>query len=270
VTHDQEEALTMSDTVVVMKDGEIQQIGTPQDIYNEPTNAFVADFIGESNIIDGMMKKDYLVEFCGVEFECVDSGFGSMQPIDVVIRPEDISLSSVQNSCLAGIVESVIFKGVHYEMTVACNGIQWLIHSTKCEEVGTQVGLSFGPEDIHIMNKLVPFDTNKVEGIVTDTDTIEFLGVSFTRENLGLEAETPVILTIHPKDIEVVSEDISDLTVYLESLIYKGAHNELIVYTHERELIVHSQNDEQVATDIGVKFNFDHIIIEPSLKKEEG
>ncbi len=153
VTHDQEEALTMSDTVVVMKDGIIQQIGTPQDVYNEPTNAFVADFIGESNIIDGLMHRDYEVEFAGKIFKCVDKGFDEMERVDVVIRPEDIKISSVEDGAISGMVESVIFKGVHYEMIVDSFGSKWMIHSTMCEPVGTMIGMNINPEDIHIMKK---------------------------------------------------------------------------------------------------------------------
>lgn len=154
VTHDQEEALTMSDRVIVMKDGEIQQIGTPQDIYNEPINAFVADFIGESNIIDGFMLHDYLVEIAGVKFDCVDKGFGEMQRVDVVIRPEDLKVVGPSEGKLTGVVESLIFKGVHYEIIVDAHGYKWKIHSTLPQEVGSFVGLTVIPEDIQIMHKM--------------------------------------------------------------------------------------------------------------------
>jgi spermidine/putrescine transport system ATP-binding protein len=154
VTHDQEEALTMSDTVVVMKDGDIQQIGTPEDIYNEPQNAFVADFIGESNIVPGIMKKDFLVEFAGREFECVDSGFAPMEQVDVVVRPEDIKVVPTIAGHITGIVENVTFKGVHFEMEVSACGSRWLIHSTQSEAVGSAIGRVIGPEDIHIMKKM--------------------------------------------------------------------------------------------------------------------
>lgn len=143
----------MSDTVVVMNKGDIQQIGSPVDIYNEPKNAFVADFIGESNIIGGIMLRDRLVELYGRPFECVDDGFGTNTPVDVVIRPEDISLISPENAKLSGVVTSVTFKGVHYEMVVDAYDTEWLIHSTRSAEPGTQVGLDFGPDDIHIMHK---------------------------------------------------------------------------------------------------------------------
>jgi len=154
VTHDQEEALTMSDTIVVMKDGKIQQIGTPQDIYNEPVNAFVADFIGESNIIDGVMVKDYFVEFAGSGFECVDKGFKPNESVDVVIRPEDIKLVPVEEGMIEGVVESVIFKGVHYEMIILGRGRRWMVHSTMMEPVNTKVGMKITPYDIHIMKKV--------------------------------------------------------------------------------------------------------------------
>jgi len=154
VTHDQEEALTMSDTIVVMREGTIQQIGTPVDIYNEPKNAFVADFIGESNIVDGIMVRDYVVDFADHRFECVDKGFESNEKVDVVIRPEDIKLVPIGEGMIAGEVKSVIFKGVHYEMLIQSNGIQWTVHSTKMEPVNSKVGLIIQPNDIHIMKKV--------------------------------------------------------------------------------------------------------------------
>ena len=154
VTHDQEEALTMSDTIVIMNKGVIQQMGTPEDIYNEPANAFVADFIGESNILDGVMVEDYKVIFSDKEFKCVDSGFAPNENIDVVIRPEDIKIISPEEAKITGEVLSVIFKGVHYEIEVMENGRKWIIHNTKSAEVGTTIGLDIYPEDIHIMKKV--------------------------------------------------------------------------------------------------------------------
>lgn len=153
VTHDQEEALTMSDSIVVMNNGYIQQIGSPTDIYNEPINAFVADFIGESNIINGSMLRDCLVEFNGRQFECVDKGFGKNETVDVVIRPEDVKIIPAASAKLTGIVESVVFKGVHYEMKIDGVDHQWTVHSTKAEPVGTMVGIDVDPFDIHIMKK---------------------------------------------------------------------------------------------------------------------
>lgn len=153
VTHDQEEALTMSDTIVVMNDGIIQQMGTPIDIYNEPENAFVADFIGESNILSGVMHDDYLVEFLGRRFECVDIGFGRGEEVDVVIRPEDLDLTPKGGGKMDGVVKSVTFKGVHYEMDIMVDNYEFLVHSTDMAPVGETVGLTLTPDDIHIMEK---------------------------------------------------------------------------------------------------------------------
>ncbi len=153
VTHDQEEALSMSDTVVVMDGGVIQQIGSPTDIYNEPQNAFVADFIGESNILDGIMLEDYSVRFAGHSFHCLDSGFGRNTPVDVVIRPEDIKVVEPDSTLIVGDVTAVTFKGVHYEMIVDVAGFKWMIQSTQCREVGDHIGLALTPDDIHVMRK---------------------------------------------------------------------------------------------------------------------
>ena len=153
VTHDQEEALTMSDRVVVMRDGNILQIGTPQDIYNEPCNAFVADFIGESNIIDGIMHKDYLVEFANDYFDCVDKGFSLKERVQVVVRPEDFKIVPADKGKISGIVESIIFKGVHYEIMVDAMGYKWKFHTTQYVEPGTLIGMDVAPMDIHIMKR---------------------------------------------------------------------------------------------------------------------
>lgn len=153
VTHDQEEALTMSDRVVVMRDGNILQSGKPQDIYNEPCNAFVADFIGESNIIDGIMHKDFLVEFANDYFECVDKGFEPKERVQVVVRPEDFQIVPADKGKISGIVESVIFKGVHYEIMVDAMGYKWKIHTTQYHEPGELIGMDVAPMDIHIMKR---------------------------------------------------------------------------------------------------------------------
>ena len=163
VTHDQEEALTMSDTIVVMNQGYIQQMGTPEQIYNEPENAFVADFIGESNIVPGIMLRDELVEIFGARFACVDKGFGNNKPVDVVIRPEDIDLVDPSEGTLVGTCTHLIFKGVHYEMEVTTpNGFEWLVHSTDMCPVGKQVGIKVDPFDIQIMNKPASEDEEAV------------------------------------------------------------------------------------------------------------
>lgn len=162
VTHDQEEALTMSDTIVVMNQGYIQQIGSPEKIYNEPENAFVADFIGDSNIIASTMIHDELVEILGAKFACVDKGFGENKPVDVVIRPEDVELVASGEGTIDGVVSHVIFKGVHYEMEVMANDFEWLVHSTKMFPVGTNVGIKVDPYNIQIMNKPASEDEEAV------------------------------------------------------------------------------------------------------------
>ena len=153
VTHDQEEALAMSDTIVVMDQGKIQQIGTPEDVYNEPKNAFVADFIGESNILDGIMHEDYVVEFFNRKFKCLDKGFAPMEPVDVVIRPEDIDIVPVEKGQLRGTVTAVTFKGVHYDTIVDFKGFKWLIQTTDYHPEGETIGIVLNPDDIHIMHK---------------------------------------------------------------------------------------------------------------------
>ncbi|MGL5346140.1 MAG: spermidine/putrescine ABC transporter ATP-binding protein [Peptostreptococcaceae bacterium] len=153
VTHDQEEALSMSDTIIVMNKGKIQQMGTPEDIYNEPKNSFVARFIGESNILNGVMLEDYKVEFCNKIFDCVDKGFEKNENIEVVIRPEDIKMVSPEEGMLKGKVTSTIFKGVHYEIEVIENDRKWILHNTKTATVGEELGMDIYPEDIHIMRK---------------------------------------------------------------------------------------------------------------------
>lgn len=153
VTHDQEEALSMSDTVVVMDNGRIQQVGSPQDIYNEPRNAFVADFIGESNIVDGVMLEDYWVTFFGHKFRCLDKGFRTGEPVDVVIRPEDIDVVSPEEGHLSGTVTNVTFKGMHYEIIVDISGFKWMIQTTRMENVGDEIGIRLKPDDMHVMKK---------------------------------------------------------------------------------------------------------------------
>ena len=172
VTHDQEEALTMSDTIVVMSDGTLQQIGTPEKIYNEPKNTFVADFIGESNIFSGVMVKDGLVRFCGKPFECLDGRFEKNEPVDVVVRPEDVTIKSAEDGMLKGKVTSVIFKGIHYQILVQCGRYEIEIQSTSAPKVGEHVGLVVNPDGIHDMKKV--FTVNKFSGVITKRNTVEF------------------------------------------------------------------------------------------------
>ena len=180
VTHDQEEALSMSDTVVVMADGEIQQIGTPTDIYNEPKNAFVADFIGESNIIDGVMLEDGKARFSGHTFDCLDSGFEKREPVDIVIRPEDVDIVPVEKGMLEGVVTSVTFMGVHYEIIVDVKGFKWMIQTTDFVDVDEHIGIFLEPDAIHVMKK------SKYSGMFGDyssfSDELEQLSVGGNEE----------------------------------------------------------------------------------------
>lgn len=233
VTHDQEEALTLSDTIVVMSEGRIQQIGTPTDIYNEPTNAFVADFIGESNILNGLMIKDKLVHLCGVTFECVDEGFGEQNPVDVVIRPEDLYIFPVSDTAqLKGVVQSSVFKGVHYEMTVLCNGYEILVQDYHHFDVGAQVGLIVKPFDIHIMKK--ERTCNTFEGKWIDDTHVEFLGCTFECLPLTttLQSGTPVKVEINfNKVILQDNEEDGMLTGEVKFILYKGDHYHLTVFS---------------------------------------
>ena len=197
VTHDQEEALTLSDTIVVMSEGRIQQIGTPTDIYNEPINSFVADFIGESNILNGVMVHDRLVRFCEHEFDCVDTGFGDRTQVDVVIRPEDIYIFEPSDAAqLTGTVTSSIFKGVHYEMLVQTReGYELMVQDYHCFEAGREVGLLVKPFDIHVMKK--ERTCNTFEGKLLDETHVEFLGCSFECSPVqDIGPETPVTVEV--------------------------------------------------------------------------
>ena len=269
VTHDQEEALTMSDTVVVMNEGEIQQIGTPEQIYNEPKNAFVADFIGQSNILNGVMLKDYRVYFAKKEFDCVDKGFKPGQPVDVVIRPEDLQIvpKDSNGAKFVGKIDSVVFKGVHYEMEVYAQNMYWLVQTTKHLKKGEEIGLNFSPDDIHIMSKLFDQMTNIMMATVIDEDTIKFLDVEFKRVFLNLDVGCQVKLTIPPESIHLVSSDFADLVLPLDSIIYKGAYNEMYFYYEDEEendkyILVHSENEEEVGTELGLKFDFSQVEVE--------
>ncbi|MDD2218384.1 MAG: ABC transporter ATP-binding protein [Eubacteriales bacterium] len=173
VTHDQEEALTMSDRVIVMNEGKILQNGSPTDIYNEPINAFVADFIGESNILDGTMHEDFVVEFCGKTLPCVDKGFGKKQLVDVVIRPEDWDIGDPGNSQFSGIVESTVFKGVHFENIVDTGEERLMVHTTQQHNPGTRIGLSIIPEYIHIMNKMDDDESFALTALEADSIILE-------------------------------------------------------------------------------------------------
>ncbi len=237
VTHDQEEALTMSDRIVVMKNGIIHQVGTPIDIYNEPSNAFVADFIGESNIINGIMLEDKLVRFAGAEFKCVDGGFEKNQAIDVVIRPEDIYLMDEEKGQIKGEVISSLFKGVHYEMSVVANKMEFLIHSTTEWKAGEKVSLYIRPDDIHIMKK--EKNSNVINAIVLNESELEFADGVFnydkkTFENQGyseneyIKAEVKVSVDFDKIDLTDY-EDSAPIAGNIVSSIFKGDKYQYVV-----------------------------------------
>ena len=263
VTHDQEEALTMSDRVVVMNTGVIEQIGTPEDIYNEPVNAFVADFIGEANILNGIMIDDCRIRILGKELECVDKGFGKNTPVDVVIRPEDIIITPPDKGQLTGVVEKVTFKGVHYEMSIRCGRCEILVHSTRSAEVGTTVGMSVVPFNIQIMNKLLPFYDNIIETTVSyGSEEENYFEFELEKETIKVDGHffpegTGVRITLPPSALSLAGDGTGDLQdVYIESVIYKGEHNEIILESDERKWLMLSDTDEQVATYVPLSFDF--------------
>ena len=244
VTHDQEEALTLSDTIVVMSEGKIQQIGSPIDIYNEPVNSFVADFIGESNILNGTMIKDKEVEFIGHQFECVDKGFGENSAVDVVIRPEDIYIvGNVENADFTGVVKSCIFKGVHYEMFVETDkGFELMIQDYNAFEEGAKVGMFIKPSDIHVMRK--ERTCNTFQGVMTSPTTVEFLGTEFECKDQGLQAGDNVSVRVSFNRVELhdYKED-GKLIGSVHFILYKGDHYHLTVKTEDGDFIYVDTND---------------------------
>lgn len=263
VTHDQEEALTMSDRVCVMNNGAIAQIGTPEDIYNEPANAFVADFIGEANIINGVMLEDCKVRLLGTELECVDKGFDKNKPVDVVIRPEDVEMVAPEDAKLVGTVVDVIFKGVHFEISVMCNNCQWLIHSTESQKVGEKIGMRIDPFNIHIMDKMFLSPTNDIITEVyysdkeNNTTTILLEGCEVTIPDVFFEEGKKIKIVLPPEALYIAGDGVGHLDeVYIESVIWKGEHNEIILESDERKWIMQSDIDEQVATYVPLCFDF--------------
>ncbi|MBO4985701.1 MAG: polyamine ABC transporter ATP-binding protein [Bacteroides sp.] len=245
VTHDQEEALTLSDTIVVMSEGKIQQIGTPMDIYNEPTNSFVADFIGESNILNGTMIEDKRVRFAGHEFECVDKGFGENTPVDVVIRPEDIYIFDPSDAAqLTGTVTSCIFKGVHFEMLVQTKeGYELMVQDYHSFEAGREVGLLVKPFDIHVMKK--ERTCNTFEGKLIDETHVEFLGCEFECapvKEITAGSDVKVEVDFDKVILEDNEED-GRLTGEVKFILYKGNHYHLTVFSDWDEDIFVNTND---------------------------
>ncbi|MBQ3175943.1 MAG: ABC transporter ATP-binding protein [Bacteroidales bacterium] len=264
VTHDQEEALTLSDTIVVMSEGRIQQIGTPMDIYNEPINSFVADFIGESNILNGTMVKDEKVAFAGHEFDCVDKGFGENVPVDVVIRPEDIYIFDPQDAAqLNGVVTSCIFKGVHFEMLVQTDqGYELMVQDYHSFEAGRRVGLLVKPFDIHVMKK--ERTCNTFEGEMIDANHVEFLGEKFEcLPQDGIESGDKVNVEVDFKNVILQdNEEDGVLSGDVNFILYKGNHYHLTVGTDYGEDIYVDTNDVWDNGDcVGITISPEHIRI---------
>ena len=265
VTHDQEEALTLSDTIVVMNKGKVQQIGTPTDIYNEPVNPFVADFIGDSNILNGIMIDDCRVLTMYQEFECVDKGFKQNEHVDVVIRPEDIYIMQRNESAhINGVVQSCIFKGVHYEMTVLTDrGYELLVQDYNAFEAGSEVSLIIKPFDFHVMHKAIT--RNLFEGEVVDGTHVSFLGGIFECDTKGLDAGSAVIADIDFRDIELMDyADDGSATGTVSFILYKGNHYQLTVTADSGEEVIVNTNEQWDDGDtVGIRIQPEHIGITP-------
>lgn len=289
VTHDQEEALTMSDTIIVMSDGSIQQIGTPEMIYNEPKNTFVADFIGESNIFTGVMPKDGQVRFCGKAFTCLDGGFEKDEPVDVVVRPEDVVITSADAGTLKGKVTSVVFKGIHYQILVQCGRYEIEIQSTTAPKTGETVGLTIAPDGIHVMKKI--FRVNKFSGVITKRNTVEFGDGEFECDVTQLYPgshldEEGYLITAKGEKIDLTDTEVNvevglhDITMSdnleeggargnIISLIYKSEYYRYIVRTENEEDYVLACEDLWNENDL-VSLNIPKERIKLTLKVAEG
>ena len=255
VTHDQEEALTLSDTVVVLNEGRIQQIGTPTEIYNEPVNCFVADFIGESNILNGRMMRDRRVAFLKHEFDCVDEGFGEDVPVDVVVRPEDIYFTTDPAKCqFTAKVKSCTFKGVHYEMFVDTDkGYELMIQDYDPYPVGSEVMLYIDPDDIQVMKKERRWNT--FAGKVTGEGKVEFLGAEFECDTAGFAEGDEVEVTVRFEKVDLLDhEDEAATTGHVESILYKGDHYHLTIRTEDGEKVWVDTDDIWDKNDfVGIK-----------------
>jgi len=265
VTHDQEEALTLSDRIVVMSEGKIQQIGSPIEIYNEPANSFVADFIGESNILNGIMIEDELVEFAGHRFECVDKGFGPNEPVDVVVRPEDIYIFELSDAAqFTGQVTSSIFKGVHYEMMVTTpEGYEFLIQDYHCFEVGKTVGMLVKPFDIQVMKK--ERHCNTFEGTIVDKTHVRFLGTIFECATTTLANGTEVNVKVEFRNV-ILQDNQEDgmLSGVVSFILYKGNHYHLTISTSSNEQIfLDTQDVWDDGDQVGISISPNSIQIEP-------
>ena len=252
VTHDQEEALTMSDTIVVMKDGVIQQIGKPTDIYNEPNNPFVADFIGESNIVPAVMLEDYKVRFKGLTFKCVDAGFGKNVEVDVVIRPEDIDIVSPEKARVVGKVVSVVFMGVHYEIDVDCGGYEWVVHTTDYAAVGDTVGISIPPDAIHVMKKTR--EKNLFDAEVWPNEGMIYIdNVGFPANDLEeYDKKEIALVEIAPEKVQIVNPQDAKLTGTVKSCMFLGTHYQITISCEENDWIARSEEFLEDGEEVGI------------------
>ena len=261
VTHDQEEALTMSDKVVVMTDGAVQQYGTPKSIYDEPANAFVADFIGESNILSGVMKNDFLVEFCNTSFKCLDKGFDKDERVDLVIRPEDIGINA-KKGMLKGEVISTVFKGMYYEMEIRAEGYEFTVQNTVEHKVGETVWLDIQPDGIHIMKKLKT--VNEYDGEVTSENTVEFCGGEFEFNNAdGLERGDEVRVSV-PFDKIDLTDDENDgvIGANVTQTLYKGSYYQVQVYTDDdNDFLIDTVDEWDIGDRVGIKIDPNDITV---------
>ena len=266
VTHDQEEALTMSDTIVVMRDGVIQQIGTPTDIYNEPKNPFVADFIGESNIVPALMLDDYKVRMRGNIFACVDKGFGRNKEVDAVIRPEDIDIVAPDEARIKGTEASVVFMGVHYEVCVDCGGYEWVVHTTDAAYVGQRVGISIPADAIHIMKKTR--SNNIFDAEVWPSEGMVYIdGIGFECEGLdGYENKDIALAEISPESVRLVAPQDAKLTGSVKVCMFMGTHYEITVSCEENDWIAHSNDFMEDGEEVGILVDAANIRL---AKKEE-
>ena len=261
VTHDQEEALTMSDKIVVMTDGKVQQYGTPKMIYDEPANAFVADFIGKSNILSGVMPKDYAVEFCGKTFECLDKGFATGERVDLVIRPEDVILDKKKGK-LQGEVTSSIFKGTYYELEILTAGYEFTVQSPVEYLVGDKVHLSVEPNGIHIMKKLKT--TNEFDGVIVGDNLVEFCGGRFEfipKEEF--ERGDEVRVKVNFDKVELTDdEDDGEIGANVTQTLYKGSYYQVQVYTDDdNDFFIDTVDEWDLDDRVGIKINPEDIMV---------
>lgn len=270
VTHDQEEALTMSDVVVVMKDGVIQQVGTPKQIYDEPANAFVADFIGESNIVSGTMVKDYQVRFLDKTFRCLDKGFNKNEEVDIVIRPEDVEMVKPEDGMLSGTVTSVVFKGTYYEMIVQTGEYEFTVQSTIGREVGENIGLSIRPDGIHIMKKMLV--ANEFFTVMDSDTSIDINGVSFDVAHDGtFKQGDKVKATVDFDDVVLTDyEDEGTVGGNIVQTVYKGSYFQVQVSAdNNQDFWLDSEDEWDIGDRVGIKIAPEKFVLEHLAEDED-